>query len=107
MGVSHTGSHVEAEFQVEIELLISKFEDSASSFNGDLLLEERVEHGVDFVFNVLNKDRRSFLERELECVSQVGVSESVDVSTLLKLLLTVFNPSDGLTLRINHERVPG
>lgn len=107
MGIGHTRSHVEAEFKVEIELLVSKLEDSASSLDGDLLLKERVEHGVNFVLDVLNEDRRSFLKRELEAISQVRVSKGVNVSTFLKLLLTVFNPSDSLTLRINHEGVSG
>lgn len=105
MRVGKTRSHVESELIIEIVVLVTQLDELHTSLLCDLLLEKRVKHRVDLVLDVLNKDGLAIHEWELKSISKVRVRESKDESVLLELTLALLDPSNGLSLRINHEWV--
>ena len=75
-----------------------------SSLHDDLFLKNRIEHWVNFVFNVLNQDSPTFSEWKLKMILEVRVLKSQDEVRLFdEVGFSSLDPRDGLTLRIDHE----
>ena len=75
-------------------------DDLVSSFLDRLLLQHRVQFGVDFVFNVLDQDRHAVFKAEPNVLHELAGHSSY----LQVLFFLGQDPAVGLALRVNHER---
>jgi hypothetical protein len=107
MRVGETRSHVESEFVIVINFLITELDSSGSTFSDNVLLEDGVKHGIDLVLNGFNQEWETFLEGKFEIISKSWVSKSGDAWIFHKEWLLSLDPRKGLALRINHEWVSG
>ena len=105
--IGKTRSHVESELVIVVHLLIGDSDELASTFDDDLSLENWIKHWVDFILDGLDEDWPTFLEWDLEGILEVWMRKSEDGVLLEEEWLSVSDPSDGLTLRIDHEWVSG
>jgi len=58
---------------VEVEVLVTQFDQLYTSFDGYLLFKKWVEHNINLVFDVLNQEWKTIHEWDFQLVSQVRV----------------------------------
>jgi hypothetical protein len=100
-----TRCHVKAELIIVVHVLVSNLNQLVSTLDNNLLLKNRVNHGINFVFDGLDQDREAFLEWPFQSISKIWMVECHDTILFFKNWLSSSNPMNGLTLRINHQRI--
>mmetsp|Transcript_15514 Transcript_15514/g.36065 ORF Transcript_15514/g.36065 Transcript_15514/m.36065 type:complete len:459 (-) Transcript_15514:3426-4802(-) len=102
MRVGELGGEEELEVVRPVNLLIAELDELLARLDRDLFLEDRVEHRVDVLADVLKEEGVTVLNRELEVLHKVRVVHRLDLELGAVGLL---DPHDRLLLRVDAERV--
>jgi hypothetical protein len=100
MGVTELGGQIESELHVILDDGITNLDLVGGTLLHDLLLQERLNCGVEFFADVLNQDGSTVTDASFEVLKVSTVRELEDLDLLV--LSKVANPLVSLTLGIDE-----
>ena len=107
--VGEPRDEVQLEIRIVVHHLVAHADVKPRPLLGDLLLEDRVEHGVDLVLHAHNDQALPVAHAVLQLVLELGVGQLNDVLPVPRremVALLVFDPAQRLALGVDQEREP-